>query len=172
MTEVTAVRVKKSWLAWCWLCLFVLSLYALTAVADTATVTLKVTVVAPPPCIINGDRVIEVDFGSNVLTVEVDGVNYLKAVDYSLDCQGGPSNAMKLQVKGTPTAFDSSALQTNIADLGIQLRVNNVQLAINDWVNFTYPNKPAISVVPVKRPGATLPGGDFSAGATLVVVYQ
>jgi len=166
------VRVKKSWLARCWLCLFVLSLYAIKAVADTTTMTVKVTVVAPPPCIINGDRMIEVDFGSSVVTVEVDGVSYLKTVDYSLDCQGGPSNAMKLQVRGTPTDFNNNALQTNIADLGILLRVNNAQVAINDWVNFTYPDKPVISVAPVKRPGATLPGGDFSAGATLVVVYQ
>ncbi|VEA61122.1 Minor fimbrial protein prsF precursor [Serratia plymuthica] len=150
----------------------VLSLSALRAVADTAIVTIKVTVVAPPPCTINGEQVIDVDFGSELLTTQIDGSNYLKTVDYSLECQSGTSNAMKLQIQGTPTAFDSSALQTNMADLGIALKVNGSALTVNDWVNFTYPNKPVLQAVPVKRAGSTLNGGDFSAGATLMVDYQ
>lgn len=165
--------VKKRGYVW-WRGLFSIALlHASGAVAgNTATVQVKVTVIAPPPCAINGDRVIDVDFGSDVVTSKVDGVNYLRAVDYSLDCQGGSSNAMKLQVQGTPTAFDSSALQTNVADFGIALRANGQLLVINDWVKFTYPQKPLLQAVPVKRAGATLAGGDFSAGATLMVAYQ
>ncbi|RJF53920.1 fimbrial protein [Serratia inhibens] len=150
----------------------VMLLSAVKAVADTAIVTIKVTVIVPPPCIINGDRVIDVDFGSDVVTSRVDGTNYLKTVDYTLVCQGNTSNAMKLQIQGIPTAFDSSALQTNMADLGIALKANGSALTVNDWVNFTYPNKPLLQAVPVKKAGVTLTGGDFSAGATLLVHYQ
>jgi type 1 fimbria pilin len=172
MTEVTAVTVKKSWFVWGGIYMVVLSLSALKAVADTSMVMIKVTVIAPPPCTINGDQVIDVDFGNDVVTSRVDGVNYLKTVDYSLDCQGGTSNAMKLQIQGTPTAFDSSALRTNVADFGIALRANGQALVINKWVNFTYPTKPVLQAVPVKKAGVKLPGGDFSAGATLLVHYQ
>lgn len=164
--------VKKSWFVWGGVCMVVLSLSALRAVADTSTVTIKVTVIAPPPCTINGDQVIDVDFGNEVVTSRVDGVNYLKTVDYSLDCQGGNSNAMKLQIKGIVTTFDRSALQTNVKDFGIALRANGQALVINDWVKFTYPAKPLLQAVPVKKTGVTLPGGDFSAGATLMVDYQ
>ncbi|VTR20674.1 putative minor fimbrial subunit StfE [Serratia fonticola] len=70
----------------------------------TATVTVKVTVVAPLPCMINDDRPIEVEFG-DVMTTRVDGDNYKMPVNYTLSCTGPASNAMKLQVKGTGAAF-------------------------------------------------------------------
>lgn len=136
------------------------------------TVTVKVTVVAPPPCIINEDQPIDVDFGSELLTTKIDGNNYIKTVDYSLECQNNTSNAMKLQVQGSATTFDSSALQTNMADLGVALKANGTALTINNWVNFTYPDKPVLQAVPVKRAGSTLNGGDFVAAATLMVAYQ
>lgn len=137
----------------------------------SATVTVKVTVVVPPPCVINDDRPIEVVFG-DVMTTRVDGDNYKMAVNYTLSCTSAPSNAMKLQVKGTGAAFDATVLQTNKAGLGIELRQGDGKLAVNDWLNFTYPNKPELWAVPVKQSGATLTGGEFSAGATMAVDYQ
>ncbi|HIE1345155.1 TPA: fimbrial protein [Serratia marcescens] len=136
------------------------------------TVAVKVTVVAAPPCIINGDQIIDVDFGNELLTTKIDGNNYIKTVDYSLECKDNTSNAMKLKVQGNATTFDVSALQTNMADLGVALKANGAALTINGWVNFTYPDKPVLQAVPVKRAGSTLSGGDFSAGATLMVDYQ
>jgi len=79
---------------------------------------------------------------------------------------------MKLMVMGNQTFFDTSALQTNIADFGIALRANGQPLTINNWVQFTYPDKPVLQAVPVKKAGATLTGGEFNAGATLMVAYQ
>lgn len=140
--------------------------------ANTALVRITVAVIAPPPCTINNDQTIDVNFGSSVVTNRVNGVNYLQAVDYTLECKDNTSNAMKLQIQGSPTAFDSNALQTNVSDFGIALRANSKPLKINNWVNFNYPDKPLLEAVPVKRAGATLAGGDFSAGATLMVAYQ
>jgi type 1 fimbria pilin len=139
--------------------------------APSATVTVKVTVVAPPPCVINDDRPIDVEFG-DVMTTRVDGDNYKMPVNYTLSCTGGTSNAMKLQVKGTGAAFDAAVLQTNQTGLGIELRQGASKLAVNSWLNFTYPNKPELWAVPVKQAGATLTGGEFSAGATMAVDYQ
>lgn len=137
----------------------------------TATVTVKVTVVLPPPCVINDDRPIEVEFG-DVMTTRVDGDNYKMPVIYTLSCTGGTPNAMKLQVKGTGATFDATVLQTNKTGLGIEIRQGAGKLAVNDWLNFTYLNKPELWAVPVKQSGATLTGGDFSAGATMAVDYQ
>ncbi|MBU5412427.1 fimbrial protein [Serratia ureilytica] len=136
------------------------------------TVTVKVTVVAAPPCIINDDQAIDVDFGSELLTTKIDGSNYIKTVDYTLECKDNTSNAMKMQVQGSATTFDSSALQTNMTDLGVALKANGTALTINNWMNFTYPGKPVLQAVPVKRAGSTLSGGDFVAAATLMVAYQ
>ncbi|HHQ6589781.1 fimbrial protein [Serratia fonticola] len=139
--------------------------------APSATVTVKVTVVAPPPCVINDNRPIDVEFG-DVMTTRVDGDNYKMPVNYTLSCTGGTSNAMKLQVKGSGAAFDATVLQTNQTGLGIELRQGASKLAVNSWLNFTYPNKPELWAVPVKQDGATLTGGEFSAGATMAVDYQ
>ncbi|WP_193161054.1 fimbrial protein [Serratia ureilytica] len=144
----------------------------LVCAAPSATViTVKVTVVAPPPCVINDDRPIEVEFG-DVMTTRVDGDNYKMPVNYTLSCTGSASNAIKLQVKGAGAAFDATVLQTNQTGLGIELRQGGSKLAVNSWLNFTYPNKPELWVVPVKQTGATLTGGEFSAGATMAVDYQ
>ncbi|CAI1017102.1 fimbrial protein [Serratia marcescens] len=143
----------------------------LACAAPSATVTVKVTVVAPPPCVINDDRPVEVEFG-DVMTTRVDGDNYKMPVNYTLSCSGGTSNAMKLQVKGNGAAFDATVLQTNKTGLGIELRQGDGKLAVNSWLNFTYPNKPELWAVPVKQAGTTLTGGEFSAGATMAVDYQ
>lgn len=135
------------------------------------TVTVKVTVVAPLPCVINDDRPIDVEFG-DVMTTRVDGDNYKMPINYTLSCTGGTSNAMKLQVKGSGATFDATVLQTNKAGLGIELRQSDGKLAVNSGLNFTYPNKPELWAVPVKQAGATLTGGEFSAGATMAVSYQ
>ena len=157
--------------AWQTLAALLAALPLLAWAAPSATVTVKVTVVAPPPCVINDDRPIDVEFG-DVMTSRVDGYNYKMPVNYTLSCTGGTSNAMKLQVKGTGAAFDTTLLQTNKAKLGIELRQGDSKLAVNDWLNFTFPNKPELWAVPVKQSGATLTGGEFSAGATMTVAYQ
>lgn len=139
--------------------------------ADT-TINITGTVIAPLSCVINGNQAIMVDFGNDLVTTRVDGSNYIKTVDYSLTCKNNTSNAIKMKIEGAATAFNNSALQTNQADLGIALRANGQPLPINSWLNFTYPNKPVLQAVPVKRAGGTLRTGDFSVAATLMVDYQ
>ncbi|MGL1813972.1 UNVERIFIED_CONTAM: fimbrial protein [Serratia marcescens] len=147
-----------------------LTAFPIMALAVT-TVTVKVTVVAPPSCVINDDKPIEVDFGE-VMTTRVDGSNYRLPVTYTLDCKDAPSNAMKLQVQGAGADFDGTVLQTNKTGLGIELQQGDAKLPVNGWLNFTYPNKPELWAVPVKQNGATLTGGEFTAGATMKVDYQ
>lgn len=153
-------------------CLALMSLLVtLSPLAGAATtVTVKVRVVAVP-CIINDDRVIEVEFG-DVMTTRIDGNSYRVPVNYSLSCPEVLSNAMKLRVWGNAAAFDDTALQTDKVGLGIELRQVNGKLAANRWLNFTYPAKPELWAVPVRQGGTRLTGGEFTASATLQVEYQ
>ncbi|WP_253893527.1 fimbrial protein [Serratia marcescens] len=153
------------------MCLGVLLAAAPLMLQAATTVTVKVTVMAPPPCVINGNRTIEVDF-NEVVIAQIDGKNYRTPVRYSLSCSGQSKNAMKLQVQGTGAPFDTSVLKTNKTGLGIQLQQGDSKLALNSWLNFTYPNAPTLWVVPIKQSGAALSGGEFTAGATMKVDYQ
>ncbi|HIE1061104.1 TPA: fimbrial protein [Serratia marcescens] len=146
---------------------------AVQAANGEADMTFHGTLFDPPPCSVNNDRAIEVDFG-DVMTTRIDGTAYQMPVAYTLSCTAGVPNTMKLQVQGTGASFDSKVLKTNKTGLGVKLQqgTNKSALAINTWLNFTYPNKPALWAVPVKQSGATLNGGEFTATATLRVDYQ
>ncbi|CAI0854579.1 fimbrial protein [Serratia proteamaculans] len=140
--------------------------------ADLAKITVTVTLVAAPACVINDDNLIEVNFGDDVLTTRVDGKAYKKKpVTYSVNC-GGPSSAVKMLIEGSSADFDSDVLQTDQTDFGIALLNNGSRYPINTWVNFDTFSPPQLEAVPVKRVGARLQGGAFSAGATMKVEYQ
>ncbi|MBC3252355.1 fimbrial protein [Serratia fonticola] len=141
-----------------------------TEASETATINMLVSIVAPP-CTINNNQVIEVEFG-DVMTTRVDGNNYRMPVNYTLDCKNAPSSAMKLQVQGNAASFDSTLLQTSNPALGIKLQNGATALSVNTWLNFTYNNNPSLWVVPVKKAGAALSAGQFWAAATMKVDYQ
>lgn len=132
----------------------------------------KGTLTELPPCKINDDKPIEVNFGNEVVTTRVDGSNYRMAVNYGVTCTGQSSSAMKIQIQGTGAGFDSTVLQADKTDLGIALFNNDKKLALNTWLNFTYPTFPKLEAVPVKKTGATLVAGAFKAGALMIVDYQ
>lgn len=137
----------------------------------TATVTVKVTVVAPP-CEINNNNLIEVNFGNDVMTTRVDGEYKKMPIVYSLQCKGGTSGAVRMRIEGNGAAFDNKVLGTAKTDFGIALLNNGGRMPINTWLDFNYPDLPRLEAVPVKRAAARLSGGAFSAGATMKVEYR
>lgn len=139
--------------------------------ADTS-LTIRATIIAPPPCVINSGSTLNVPFGNDLLTSRIDGVNYRRNVPYTVRCDSPFSNALTLELKGTGAAFDNRVLVTRKADLGVKLFVNGADWPLNTAVNFTYPNVPVVQAAPVKRAGSKLTGGAFDAAATLVVDYQ
>ncbi|MDQ0741404.1 fimbrial protein [Pseudomonas sp. W4I3] len=148
-------------------------LLALSQGVQAATsLTIRAVIIAPPPCVINGGSTLDVPFGNDLLTSRVDGVNYRRDVPYTVTCDAPFSNALTLELKGTAASFDSRALSTRKADLGVRLFVNGADWPVNTMVNFTYPNFPVVQAAPVKRAGSKLTGGAFDATATLVVDYQ
>lgn len=87
--------------------------------ADTS-LTIRATIIAPPPCVINSGSTLNVPFGNDLLTSRIDGVNYRRNVPYTVRCDSPFSNALTLELKGTGAAFDNRVLVTRKADLGGQ----------------------------------------------------
>ncbi|CAI1115144.1 Minor fimbrial protein prsF precursor [Serratia proteamaculans] len=131
------------------------------------------TLIEPPPCVINGDQPIEINFGDDVMTTRVDGSAYKKMpVSYTLTCSSPATNALRMQIEGTAAAFSSQQLGTDKTNLGIALLNNGAALGVNRWFNFTYPAKPVLEAVPAKNPAGALTGGAFNATATMKIDYR
>ena len=130
------------------------------------------TLIESMPCKVSSNNIIEVDFGSDVQTTLVDGSYKKMEVPYTVLCPPGAPSAMNIRIEGTGAPFDSKVLMTNITDFGIAILSDGTALPINSTKDFTYPNLPRLFAVPVKRPGATLIGGVFSAAATMRVEYR
>lgn len=140
--------------------------------SGTVNVTIKGILLEAPPCVINGNQPIDVNFGDNLNISKIDGTHFMQQVEYSVTCSGNSSNEMTLSIEGNATDFDAAALQTNMGDLGVELQHDGSKVNIGEAINFTYPTLPVLQAVPVKRTGATLAPGEFSAGATMVVDLQ
>ncbi|WP_447879501.1 fimbrial protein [Serratia fonticola] len=139
---------------------------------SSAIINISGTVLSAPSCIINEHNIITVDFGRNISSLRINGSNYIRSIDYSLVCKNNYSNSMKIMIEGTGASFNNRALSTTLTDLAISIIVNGQQQDINSWTTFSYPIKPVLQAVLIKRSGVQLPAGDFSAGATLRVDYQ
>ncbi|PAA97325.1 hypothetical protein CJJ13_10760 [Serratia fonticola] len=158
---------------WCTALGMVGSLVLCLSVAQASNqlaLTIKGIVMTGPACIVNGNTAIDVNFGSALQTTSIDGNNYATPVPFSLSCTGSASS-LRLRFQGSVSGFDPGVLATNFPDLGIKLlKPDSSALALGEWFTFGYSaTPPAISAVPVKRPGAILPGGVFNSTATLLV---
>ena len=142
------------------------------------TVAISGTVIASTPCKINDDRIIEVNFGNDLLTTKVNGWNYKRTISYALDCRGANSNRLRMQFQGTSASYDGRYLGTinqagsSRPDLAIRIEADGVWLEKDTWLNFQSTAVPTLTAVPMKAPGIPVTAGRFSAGATLVVEYQ
>lgn len=132
-----------------------------TVPVSAMPVNIRGTVILPPPCTINNNQTIWVDFGDEVMTTRIDGVNYKQTIAYSLSCDIQKSNDLKMRIQGGTAGFGTGLLSTNKGDLGIALYYGTQRLNINTWFNYTYPNQPVLYAVPVKRSGATLTGASL-----------
>lgn len=156
------------------LCVALVALVATAqSVMASSSSTINVTVIlTAPPCTVNNNSIVVVDFGSDVQTTLVDGSYKVMPVPYTLQCPAGAPRTMSIRIDGTGAGFDRNVLVTNISNFGIAILNGGTRLPINSSKEFTYPNWPKLYAVPVKRTGATLGGGVFSAVATIRVEYQ
>lgn len=148
---------------------------ACAASAQAIDVSFTGKLIDPPPCVINGNTDISVDFGNDMLAGRIDGVNYERPINFTLDCTKAAAinrSALKLRFLGDSAVFKPIALATTKADLAIEIRQDGGLMPLTAWVFFTYPTVPVFTAVPIKNVGSTLSGGTFTAAATLLVDYQ
>nr|WP_315844944.1 fimbrial protein [uncultured Achromobacter sp.] len=144
--------------------------------ADPPNMRFSGYLVAPPPCTVSdrGGR-IEVVFKRNINISKIDGDNYKQTVPYQIDCPGirpGMTWRMKLTVMGTPTEFESAAVQSSVPDLGIKLILNqDTDFVLNTAHEVKLDasqSPPTLEAVPVKLSGSRLPLTEFTASALLI----
>ncbi|WP_083615953.1 fimbrial protein [Pantoea sp. 1.19] len=122
-------------------------------------------------CSINAGNVISVNFGDSISTAGIDGKYNTVPIDYKVACDS-PYGAVKMKLDGQPTQFDANAIQTNMTDLGVRVLQDGQTFPVGTWVSVDYSAMPTLEAVLVKTSGAKLPGGEFSASATLSVYYE
>ncbi|EOW6742857.1 TPA: fimbrial protein [Cronobacter dublinensis] len=154
------------------LCIIPVSLAAL-AEDNTAIITVTVTVNAAP-CEINNNQLIDVDFGDSVITTDVAKGTVEKTVNYTLDCANADQNkTLAMRISGAGADFDNKVLKTSISELGVKMKADGADYPLNSNLTLaSATSKPALTALLVQQPGARLPTGGFTAGATMTVDYQ
>lgn len=134
---------------------------------------LKGTIIEPPPCKINDDQPIDVNFGEDLGVSKINGDNYRQTIDYVIKCATNDSAyKLTLTVSGDVMSKDNTAIQSSKSGLGIRILQNNQRVRIGStWViDMAYP--PVLEAVPVADPAIKLSEGSFLATASLVAEYQ
>lgn len=148
-------------------------LWSVSTATRAADMKFHGTLNAPPPCTINNGNQVDVDFGATVGINNINGVNYLKPVNYTITCEkGAPDSSVMLTFSGTATDFDTSAVQTNVTGLGIRVLESGSPVTFDKPVPVNPVSPPVLQAVPVKAENAALKEGDFEATATLRADYQ
>lgn len=130
------------------------------------------TLLIPPPCTVFEDKVHTIEY-KDISLHKINGTNYIKPINYALDCKDNLHGwDLVLTIKGDKSGFDDAALKTEHDDLGMRILLNGVAFDIDKPIKITYGQPPILEVVPVKKPGSTLPVINFSATGTLLAEYQ
>ncbi|EPZ8357878.1 fimbrial protein [Klebsiella pneumoniae] len=141
------------------------------AFAD-ATISFSGTLVSAPNCTVNTNNAVDVDFGDDLITRRIDGVNYRKAIEYTLVCSSVASSGMKIAITGTTAAFGTGLIKTDKTGLGLQIYRGSDKVSNGVSMNFTYPDSPVLYAVPVAKDASTLTAGIFTGTASMVISYQ
>lgn len=138
-----------------------------------AALTVNVTgAVVEGVCEINNGEEIRVDFGNNLQRSQIDGLNFMQTLEYSLNCEALTSNDLEMQFAGTAVSFNEAYLATDKTDLGIKLYMNGDAIPLNTWVPFSWPEIPLLQAAPVRNDVSEPETGAFSASATIKIQYQ
>lgn len=146
---------------------------------SAANMNLYGTLVEHQPCIVNNALPIDVPFGE-VLIEQINGINYEKKIKLVFECETPEIPPLSLRHKGTVTNFDEAAVSGIVHDFGIHVDLETA----NGRVPFTVGKafiitdraqsslQTTIMVTPVKKKGAILGAGYFTATSTLQIEYQ
>ena len=143
------------------------------AEGDTTTVYVTGTLVDAPECTVNANNNVNVSFGSDVITYQVNGENYKQKIPYTLTCTNiSSSQGLKMTLNGSVAGFNNTLFKTSNTGLGIRILNDTSVVSPGGAVNFDYWNQPVLWAVPVEQNPDTLNTGYFEGSATMVISYQ
>ncbi|HAM5840875.1 TPA: fimbrial protein [Escherichia coli] len=166
-------------------CLYILFLLSanLWAIDIPISITGKIAI---PPCQINGNEPVNVDFG-NIRATDLEINEYIKKISFPISCQYHQGNAY-VKVTGPTLNDDDNILATNINGLGIALyqgegTINHLIIG-NGESNHGYKIINALSdknteksaftftAKLYKKQGTIVNSGEFNAAALVEIVYM
>lgn len=139
------------------------------------------TLVIPPICTVGSNASgaqVQVEFPGRMPISKIDGVNFMKPVDYVIDCSTGtPGLDLDLTLSGdSDLSYGDGVIKTNLGDLGVQIYYGTgspeTKFTLNKPIRIDRDNQPSLWAVPVSKPGGTLKEGNFEATATLKAEYH
>jgi hypothetical protein len=138
----------------------------------TTTVNISGTLVDAPVCTVNSNNQVNVNFGTDIITYQVNGTNYKQQIAYTLTCTTLSQQGLTMTLNGTAASFNSGLIKTSNSGLGIQLLNGTTAIAPGSAIKFNYTTQPVLYAVPVAQDARTLATGPFTGTATMVITYQ
>lgn len=143
---------------------------------DTLNISVRGVIEDAPECTVNGNDMIDVDFGDAVYSAKIDGVSYKRQkLIYDMSCSNMLSTSLKVKVISTSgEGFESGMIGTNRDGLAIRLYSDEGVLRTDEFLNFTYNGSggPDIYAVLAAKETSEIAEGAFSGAGTLVILYQ
>lgn len=171
------LQIPKTWCKGLLGFLFFFSLHS----AQAVEVNFSGNLIESPPCDVSGDKgpnqPIKVEFGDIGIT-KVDGVNYRQDFTLTLSCGADLGNSVPLYLQYMSpfiASYDNKALRTSINGLGIRLYYEGVVIGPNTGSQIKMSSNGIATLplyaVPVRDPKITLVEDDFTASATVQMLY-
>jgi hypothetical protein len=143
---------------------------------DPLNLEFKGVLIEPPPCTLNDNKTVTVDFGDRVGVHKVASGIYRQPVNVTFNCTTtNQAWQLMLSVTGNAAGFDAdnaTVVTPQQANLGVKLMLDNVPFVLGKKVKINGSELPTLEAVLVQRDGAILQEGEFTAQATLKAEYQ
>lgn len=130
------------------------------------------------PCLVTDGRSgnlverVEINFGNAVGINHING-SYEKAVlPYNIGCNAGYFDRLRMNFEYTGASFDKNLVQTSNEALGVRFLSNGAVVTAGEWFRIEVLHSPRLEAVLVRKPGAKLQPGKFTAVATLQIDYD
>lgn len=158
------------------LLLMLTSLYYSQSCYAAENLSLRGTLIEPPECTINNDVPIIVDFGPAVGISKVDGNNYKQKIKFRFIACGPSPEEIKwktyMKLTGNGVTWDNRAVKTDNDNLAILIYHDGIPFELDESTFIASAGYVVLEAVPIKKVGAKLTEGAFSAVATLQVEMQ
>ena len=137
----------------------------------STTIEVSGIIVDPPPCVINNDKPVDVEF--DVLLIDkVNGDRYSQPIPVEISCPDTFKGEIKLAIGGTASDFNINALATNRKDFALLVVLNEQPMTINQFYDVNWRQHVALKAVPLINPHGNAEAGEFSASATLMAIVN